>query len=90
MRGAWIEMLRPRFFAAVLLLSRPVRGAWIEISLNSRVIREYMSRPVRGAWIEMLVTNALYNLFQSRPVRGAWIEIKVGAACCVQPRCRAP
>ena len=33
--------------------SRPVRGAWIEISAAARPACIDGSRPVRGAWIEM-------------------------------------
>ena len=34
--------------------SRPVRGAWIEIQVNTgSIVARNMSRPVRGAWIEI-------------------------------------
>ena len=34
-------------------MSRPVRGAWIEIYQPSISVSVIMSRPVRGAWIEI-------------------------------------
>ena len=37
----------------VFLLSRPVRGAWIEIRMIVTQGRAHESRPVRGAWIEI-------------------------------------
>ena len=62
----------------MLIVSRPVRGAWIEITLQTRrTATAAASRPVRGAWIEMV--NPTYTKTDgtmSRPVRGAWIEIK--------------
>ena len=36
------------------LLSRPARGAWIEINVTSLVTEAIKwSRPARGAWIEI-------------------------------------
>ena len=57
------------------LLSRPVRGAWIEIIGAGRNLAAYTSRPVRGAWIEINCLLYCSFLAQSRPVRGAWIEM---------------
>ena len=37
----------------LLVMSHPVRGAWIEIMLLAPVISLIRSHPVRGAWIEM-------------------------------------
>ena len=39
--------------SAGLLVSLPVRGAWIEIRKLWRVYKRETSLPVRGAWIEM-------------------------------------
>ena len=66
-----------------LLLSRPSRGAWIEIILAANTQIEAASRPSRGAWIEIyLISEQSNRQRRSRPSRGAWIEIKniVGAA----------
>ena len=39
-----------------LLLSRPARGAWVEIMVKCyHNMKELSSRPARGAWVEMLV-----------------------------------
>ena len=37
-----------------LLLSRPSRGAWIEIKRWAYYTHAHRSRPSRGAWIEIL------------------------------------
>ena len=56
--------------------SLPVRGAWIEISVNRTVSIGYWSLPVRGAWIEIITTSKKTGTAPgSLPVRGAWIEI---------------
>ena len=42
----------------ILLLSRPARGAWIEItSLMAASSATSRSRPARGAWIEIPATD---------------------------------
>ena len=64
--------------------SLPVRGAWIEISLDMMLAPLLLSLPVRGAWIEMQLITAKFRHLLSLPVRGAWIEI---SAC---PRGRYP
>ena len=58
-------------------VSLPVRGAWIEILLQRRVLQDKReSLPVRGAWIEIALHPPGYRLRQwSLPVRGAWIEM---------------
>ena len=39
-----------------LLLSRPARGAWVEISSDISTKRECLwSRPARGAWVEIII-----------------------------------
>ena len=57
-------------------MSHPVRGAWIEILMESNELRALESHPVRGAWIEISNEATWLNLsISSHPVRGAWIEI---------------
>ena len=58
-----------------MLLSLPVRGAWIEIGGYKHLRRFSRSLPVRGAWIE--ITNSIFTIAPERslPVRGAWIEM---------------
>ena len=57
-------------------LSRPSRGAWIEIHLLPPLLLLTESRPSRGAWIEMWELTLREREFcSSRPSRGAWIEI---------------
>ena len=34
-------------------MSRPARGAWIEIEANEKAKAAQRSRPARGAWIEI-------------------------------------
>ena len=35
-------------------LSRPARGAWVEILQDGAYIHDEPSRPARGAWVEIL------------------------------------
>ena len=37
-----------------LLLSRPARGAWVEIYIIRYEMELKLSRPARGAWVEMI------------------------------------
>ena len=63
-------------FPLLPLQSHPVRGAWIEMAVNTvGVLLKLPSHPVRGAWIEIapIIYRGLSSL--SHPVRGAWIEI---------------
>ena len=58
--------------------SRPVWGAWIEMSLLSMFFVSLLSRPVWGAWIEIGLGHvSVYVPITSRPVWGAWIEIRL-------------
>ena len=58
-------------------LSRPARGAWIEIEIKTSKILLLLSRPARGAWIEIVVKiRRVHGFRKSRPARGAWIEMK--------------
>ena len=40
-----------------LLLSRPARGAWVEIIALGKLFVSVQSRPARGAWVEMRKSN---------------------------------
>ena len=73
-------------------LSRPARGAWVEIC---RVISPCgalpSSRPARGAWVEIYRVQVIDpDAPESRPARGAWVEIKMARwlwrRCIVAPR----
>ena len=57
--------------------SRPVWGAWIEIIDEVSLIWDNRkSRPVWGAWIEINVSKTTAGTaYKSRPVWGAWIEM---------------
>ena len=58
------------------IVSRPARGAWIEITAAGVTVAvALVSRPARGAWIEIAIWSAQAGLSVSRPARGAWIEI---------------
>ncbi len=67
-----------------------MRGAWIEIGINSAGSIGKASLPVRGAWIEMAIGIPVMAGVWSLPVRGAWIEMSASrAASCaskVAPR----
>ena len=57
-------------------MSRPARGAWVEIDLAvGRKTIVYWSRPARGAWVEIPRGNSRCGRRESRPARGAWVEI---------------
>ena len=44
------------------LLSRPARGAWVEIPTKESSVARIESRPARGAWVEMpLDSRSLLN-----------------------------
>ena len=57
--------------------SRPVWGAWIEISSLYFFLTASRSRPVWGAWIEISLRRCDTPHHQSRPVWGAWIEMVI-------------
>ena len=57
------------------MLSRPIRGAWIEIEYRNYTKMINESRPIRGAWIEIVLFILIPFFYKSRPIRGAWIEI---------------
>ena len=53
-----------------LLLSRPARGAWVEIYIIRYEMELKLSRPARGAWVEMLVGFVLRGLWDVAPRKG--------------------
>ena len=81
-------------FIEIVLLSLPVRGAWIEIGrirFDGLRLTPGASLPVRGAWIEIQSRRGWKpSGITSLPVRGAWIEIMAqrasAAASDVAPR----
>ena len=71
-------------------MSRPVRGARIEIVRTPAVGRRRASRPVRGARIEIPLSCGCGSCGKSRPARGARIEIPVEDHGHWLITCRAP
>ena len=56
--------------------SLPVRGAWVEMPCEPRIVAGLMSLPVRGAWVEINCSGLMFWASPtSLPVRGAWVEI---------------
>jgi len=53
MRGAWIEIFRMSEYTEDGTVSLPMRGAWIEMVLNTKMQEVGLSLPMRGAWIEI-------------------------------------
>ena len=51
-------------------MSRPARGAWIEILAGAQIAESYKSRPARGAWIEMQIPIVLPNPEAVAPRKG--------------------
>ena len=56
-------------------MSRPIRGAWIEMIRSVIDTPKEPSRPIRGAWIEIGMVAGIPQITGSRPIRGAWIEM---------------
>ena len=52
-------------------LSRPARGAWIEIYSAQSTSQVLTSRPARGAWIEMSNANYVRYVDSGRAPQGA-------------------
>ena len=52
-------------------LSRPARGAWIEMRTARRGARQTTSRPARGAWIEIRGKRPCYCCRAGRAPQGA-------------------
>ena len=54
-----------------LLLSRPSRGAWIEIIKDvQEFVKSRESRPSRGAWIEMPALPSMWSSSAVAPLAG--------------------
>ena len=59
-------------FSSLLLLSRPARGAWVEILiLIDEIGVLHSSRPARGAWVEMQILIVKPSLENRRAPQGA-------------------
>ena len=54
-----------------LLLSRPARGAWVEMVVCAHAASDMQSRPARGAWVEIrtIQSSALLNVVAPRKGR---------------------
>ena len=51
-------------------LSRPARGAWVEIHIRINKPLISTSRPARGAWVEIKKTGNKYDFIQVAPRKG--------------------
>ena len=49
-RGLKSALVRP---CGITIPSLPVRGAWVEMPCEPRIVAGLMSLPVRGAWVEI-------------------------------------
>ena len=56
---------------SVNALSRPARGAWIEISSGKNYADRLVSRPARGAWIEIIGDPIVETYTGRRAPQGA-------------------
>ena len=52
-------------------MSLPARGAWIEITYNTRQMSRFMSLPARGAWIEIKKEEVKAGLLLVAPRKGS-------------------
>ena len=55
-----------------VILSRPARGEWIEITIVAALCEGYKSRPARGEWIEICIQQRDLPRRLWRPARGQW------------------
>ena len=62
---------------AFLIIVAPLVGAWIEISVDTKIELGVAVAPLVGAWIEIYPTRWLANLLSVAPLVGAWIEISL-------------
>ncbi len=69
----------------LLLMSRPARGAWVEIYIIRYEMELKLSRPARGAWVEIEKIPVTVKVEVSRPARGAWIETLPDSHCRIPP-----
>ena len=53
-----------------LLLSRPARGAWVEIYRAQVIDPDAPSRPARGAWVEISTSRADVIVIGVAPRKG--------------------
>ena len=53
-----------------LLLSRPARGAWVEIPLFWYYYEDPESRPARGAWVEIHMKTVVKLDYAVAPRKG--------------------
>ena len=73
------------------LLSRPTRGAWIEMAAVASVFIAGFSRAPHGArGLKSPATTGTTSSSRSRPTRGAWIEMSACARCAARRASRAP
>ena len=62
-------------------MSRPARGAWIEIQFYGDIVAVCNRRAPQGArGLKFINQLKQEGIDTSRPARGAWIEIPVGSA----------
>ena len=60
---------------SLVMRSRSLRSAWIEISMGMRKSTPQESRSLRSAWIEIRSYLFAQQRPESRSLRSAWIEI---------------
>ena len=58
-----------------LLLSRPARGAWVEIIIYHLHPKGHGRAPQGARGLKFLIQLVLLLSLSSRPARGAWVEI---------------
>ena len=64
--------------SAIVWLSYPARGMWIEISKLMATYLFVVSYPARGMWIEIFNVDIIVTPpILSYPARGMWIEIPI-------------
>ena len=51
-------------------MSLPLRGAWIEIPLNTLLQPAGKSLPLRGAWIEITLGRMFFPALEVAPLAG--------------------
>ena len=59
-------------FYTVVIMSRPARGAWVEIlTVLPSILCNIKSRPARGAWVEIHSPLAILLMLVRRAPQGA-------------------
>ena len=51
-------------------MSRPARGAWVEISYTCDICGATESRPARGAWVEIDLSAGKNVIYDVAPRKG--------------------